>query len=88
MERKQLRKKYVSGMAGGDCCATCARYSSEGYRVTGICMKMRKCVKAKFICGYYTPEVKASFVQEYKSWMNNSLFKNNLYFWLYYLVVS
>lgn len=69
MERKQLKKNTKTYEE--DVCATCKHYSSEGYRLTGICMKIRKCVKAKFICGYYTPEVRVRYVKEYKSWVNN-----------------
>ena len=66
MRRKQLRKKEPQ-VYDADCCGTCKHYSSEGYRITGYCMKSRKPVKWKNCCGFYKPDIKVEYNRECKT---------------------
>lgn len=70
IEKRKEAKKKAPEDVDFDCCLTCRRYSSSGMRMSGFCMKMRSAVKWDFCCGYYDPNTKPEYKQEFKlaSW--------------------
>ena len=49
-----------------DCCKYCKSYSKAKEAKKGYCLRLKKATDKNSLCGYYKPDVRVEYQQEYK----------------------